>query len=256
MDPILNIAVRAVRKFSNTIIDYYSNSEFNNLKKNLYTIILKGETLISKVIYDAYPQHSIVSVKNGSLYVGKKNIIWIINPLCGFINYLKFFPHFAISIAVCINGKTEVAVVYDYFKNELFSAVRGQSAQLNGYRLRNNYSKINNLLIAVSFSFIKSSFSTFFLNDIFKKLNSTYKIHIRCTGNSSLDLVYVASGRIDAYFDFNIKKKKYNFIAPSLIFKESGCIISDFYGNYINSFKGSIIAGNPKLIDILLQYIK
>ncbi|WP_275429624.1 inositol monophosphatase family protein, partial [Enterobacter hormaechei] len=63
-------------------------------------------------------------------------IQWVIDPLDGTTNFIKRLPHFSVSIAVRIKGRTEVAVVYDPMRNELFSAVRGQGAQLNGYRLR------------------------------------------------------------------------------------------------------------------------
>lgn len=65
-----------------------------------------------------------------------QDVQWVIDPLDGTTNFIKRLPHFAVSIAVRIKGRTEVAVVYDPMRNELFTATRGQGAQLNGYRLR------------------------------------------------------------------------------------------------------------------------
>ncbi len=91
--------------------------------------------MIIDTIRKSYPQHTIITEESGELESTNQDVQWVINPLDGTTNFIKRLPHFAVSIAVRIKGRTEVAVVYNPMRNELFTATRGQGAQLNGYRL-------------------------------------------------------------------------------------------------------------------------
>ncbi len=95
-----------------------------------------AEAVIIDTIRKSYPQHTIITEESGELEGTDQDVQWVIDPLDGTTNFIKRLPHFAVSIAVRIKGRTEVAVVYDPMRNELFTATRGQGAQLNGYRLR------------------------------------------------------------------------------------------------------------------------
>ncbi len=94
-----------------------------------------AEAVIIDTIRKSYPQHTIITEESGELEGTDQDVQWVIDPLDGTTNFIKRLPRFAVSIAVRIKGRTEVAA-YDPMRNELFTATRGQGAQLNGYRLR------------------------------------------------------------------------------------------------------------------------
>lgn len=141
MYPMLNIAFRAARKAGSFITKYYgtphavqvsqkSNNEF------VTNIDREAERLIVEVIHKSYPQHAIISKNSGELAGENHDVQWIVDPLDGASNFARRLPHFAVSIAVRIKDRTEGAVVYDPMRNELFTATRGQGAQLNDRRIR------------------------------------------------------------------------------------------------------------------------
>lgn len=111
-----------------------------------------AEHLIIETIRKSYPKHTIISEECGELLGEDHEIQWVIDPLDGTTNFVKRLPHFAVSIAVRIKGRTEVAVVYDPMRNELYTATRGQGAQLNGYRLRTGVAKdLDGTILATGF---------------------------------------------------------------------------------------------------------
>lgn len=147
MHPMLTIAVRAARKAGNLIAKNYETPDAVEASQKgtndfVTNVDRDAEHLIIDVIRKSYPQHSIVSEERGELIGEDRDVQWVIDPLDGTANFIKRFPHFSVSIAVRIKGRTEVAVVYDPMRNELFTATRGQGAQLNGYRLRGTNAKI------------------------------------------------------------------------------------------------------------------
>lgn len=255
MIPILNIAIRAVRKAGNIIIQGFEkiNSDFNlinNFYKNEFIkkINETAKKEITKIVKSAYPYHSVIfkNISNDILK-NKYQTEWIINTISGINNYIQGFPHFAISIAIKIRNRTEVAVIYDIIKNELFSAIRGKSAQINGYRLRIKKNKKNKQFIAINCLSIQNKKILMLIN------NNQYNINFRFTGSPALDLAYLSAGRIDAYLDTN---ENLDLFAGELLIKESGGIITDFDGSDNYFLSKTIVAGNIDTVKNLLIKIK
>ncbi|MXP56601.1 inositol-1-monophosphatase [Pantoea sp. Mhis] len=259
MHPMLNIAVRATRKAGNFIVKNYeipnSIEDYYNNRNHLVTSINRdAEHLIIEVIRRSYPQHCIFSKVNGTITGQNKDIQWIIDPLDGTANFIKRFPHFSISIAAQVKGRTEIAVIYDPIRNDLFTAVRGQGAQLNGCRLRgSNIHDLEHTTLVTAFpNFdLRQQAQTYF--KLISKL-FTQSVEFRCTGASALNLAYVASGCVDGYFEIGLKL--WNFAAGELLVRESSGIVTDFNGthNYISS--GNIVAGNLRIVKNLLLNIR
>ena len=89
-----------------------------------------AEAAIIEVVRDHYPDHAILAEESGA--AGEHEYQWIIDPLDGTTNYLHGFPQFSVSIGVARNGELEHGVVYDPLRQEIFTASRGQGAQLDG----------------------------------------------------------------------------------------------------------------------------
>ena len=122
----------------------------------------------------------------------------------GTTNFVKRLPHFAVSIAFRIKGRTEVAVVYDPMRNELFSAVRGQGAQLNGYRLRGATARdLDGAVLATGFPFKAKQHADTYIKMLGKLF--TRCSDFRRTGSAALDLAYLAAGRVDGFFEIGLK---------------------------------------------------
>lgn len=141
MHPMLTIAVRAARKAGNVIAKNYETPDAVEASQKgsndfVTNVDKAAEAVIIDTIRKSYPQHTIITEESGEHVGTDQDVQWVIDPLDGTTNFIKRLPHFSVSIAVRIKGRTEVAVVYDPMRNELFTATRGQGAQLNGYRLR------------------------------------------------------------------------------------------------------------------------
>ncbi|MFC0178867.1 inositol-1-monophosphatase [Thorsellia kenyensis] len=258
MHPMLNIAVRAARRAGTIITQHLSNpSAVETMQKGQNDFVTnvdkQAEAAIIEIIKKSYPDHTIIGEESGQIAGNDNTVQWVIDPLDGTTNFVKGFPHFAVSIAARQNGRTEIAVVFDPIRNELFTAVRGQGAQLNGYRLRmKDVKSIEGTILATGFPFKYKQFSANFIG----MLNALFVecADFRRTGSAALDLAYVAANRVDGYFEIGLKP--WDFMAGELIVKEAGGIVTDFVGdnNYLES--GNLVAGNGKVVRGILNKIR
>ncbi|ARU94929.1 inositol-1-monophosphatase [Tatumella citrea] len=258
MHPMLNIAVRAARKAGNLIAKHYETPDAVEASQKgsndfVTNVDREAERLIIEVIRKSYPQHTIITEESGELEGEDKDVQWVIDPLDGTTNFIKRFPHFSVSIAVRIKGRTEVAVVYDPMRNELFSAARGQGAQLNGYRLRGSSARdLDGTILATGFPFKVKQHAAPFINVVAKLF--TQCADFRRTGSAALDLAYVAAGRTDGYFEIGLKP--WDFAAGELLVREAGGLVTDFTGGHGYISSGNIVAGNPRVVRAILASMR
>ncbi|MFI4853184.1 MAG: inositol monophosphatase family protein [Candidatus Makana argininalis] len=254
MNPKINIAIRAVRKAGNLINKFYESTDFLNKKEtsNIYYInyITKlVKNIIISTINKSYPKHDILGYKKKN--IKNRSIKWIINPIDSKINFIKKFPHFAISVSLIIKNITELSVIYDPIKNDMFTALRGKGAYLNGFRIRCGLNKnLNGTIISSKFTFLNKKNYKIYCN-LFKKIFSN-KTYLRSTGSTALDLSYVAAGKVDGYFEMCINP--IDFISGDLIIREAGGLVTDFIGENNYLINGNILAGNSKIVKLLIYY--
>ncbi|AGB83599.1 Inositol-1-monophosphatase [Serratia rubidaea] len=254
MHPMLTIAVRAARKAGNLIAKNYETPDAVEASQKgsndfVTNVDRDAEHLIIDVIRKSYPQHTIISEERGELIGEDRDVQWVIDPLDGTANFIKRFPHFSVSIAVRIKGRTEVAVVYDPMRNELFTATRGQGAQLNGYRLRGTSAKdLDGTILATGFPFKAKQHAPAYINLVGKLF--TQCADFRRTGSAALDLAYVAAGRVDGFFEIGLKP--WDFAAGELLVREAGGVVTDFVGGHNYFSSGNVVAGNPRVVKALL----
>ncbi|PXZ08363.1 inositol-1-monophosphatase [Gilliamella apicola] len=254
MHPMLNIAIRAARKAGNVAIKAYENPssiEIDTKGANDFATNADraAEALIIETIKKAYPDHTIIAEESGLAKGNDADTQWIIDPIDGTTNFIKNIPHFAVSIAARVKGKTEVAVVYNPMSNELFTAARGKGAQLNGYRIRvSNAKDLEGSVLATAFPFKAKQHSNCYfavLQKLFTKCGD-----FRRSGSAALDLAYVASGRLDGFFEIGLKP--WDIAAGELILREAGGVVTDFAGGNNYMVSGNIVAGNPRVVKDLL----
>ena len=139
MQPLLNIAVRAARRAGEIIVRGMNRLHRLDVKAKgqndfVTEIDMTAERDIIETIHKHYPDHAILGEETGAS--GDSEFVWIIDPLDGTTNFMHGFPQFAVSIGVQRRGRMEHGVVYDPLRQELFTASRGDGAQLDGKRIR------------------------------------------------------------------------------------------------------------------------
>ena len=243
ISPILNIMIKACEKASKVIIRDFG--EIENLqvsKKGPRDFVTKTDKKVEKILIDelskAKKNYSFITEETGKIKNLNENSCWIIDPIDGTINFMHGIPHFAISIALRINGKMKSGLIFDPIKNEIFYAEKNTGAYFNNHRVRVS-SKINleECLFSSNSSGVK--YATPYLN-------------MRNTGCSALDLAYVGSGRLDGFFHNKINI--WDIAAGILIINEAGGKVND-----INKFKDediNIRASNSNIYNKMLEKIK
>lgn len=255
MQPLLNIAVSAARKAGNIIVralervdtlkvDTKSHNDF------VSEVDQRAEQEIIHTIRKAHPEHGILAEESGE-HDGDE-YTWVIDPLDGTTNFLHGFPQFSVSIALRRKGRFEVAVVYDPLRPELFTAVRGGGAQLEGRRIRVSRARgIEGSLLGTGFPFKDTTHLDAYLG-MFKAL-LPQAAGIRRPGSAALDLAYVAAGRLDGFWEIGLKP--WDMAAGILLIQEAGGIVGDFRGGQRYYETGNLVTGNSKLYSAMLQAI-
>ena len=256
MQPMLNIAVRAARAAGNIIIRQFDRAQdlpASEKSKNDYVteVDRQAEAVIIDTLLKAYPKHAILAEESGTR--GNSEYVWIIDPLDGTTNFMHGFPHFAVSITLQHKGKLQQAVIYDPLRQELFTASRGDGAYLNDRRIR--VSKRKNLegaLLGTGFPFGESANIDRFLETCRTLMPVT--AGIRRAGAATLDLAYVACGRLDGFWEFGLKP--WDIAAGALLIEEAGGVVCsiDTDKEYLTS--GNIVSGNPYILEFLKEIVK
>ncbi len=256
--PYINIAVRAamqageiMRREQNRLHQLkISEKAPNDFVSN---VDLACEASIKRCILDMYPGHFIVAEEGGQEGNPDSDYHWIIDPLDGTSNYLHGIPHFAVSIALQIRGRIVHGVIYDPVREELFTATRGEGALLNDRRIRcSARTNLKNALIGTGFPFRKRRFMPAYqamFNSFFEQCED-----LRRTGSASLDLAYVAAGRLDGFFEIGLQP--WDMAAGALIVREAGGVIVDFAGENDYLDTGNVIAAPFKILPSMLKMIQ
>jgi myo-inositol-1(or 4)-monophosphatase len=209
------------------------------------------EEEIVREISRYYPDHAFLAEEGGAS--GDSGIVWIIDPLDGTSNYLHGIPHFAVSIAQQVNGRTEHAVVYDPMRDETFTASRGSGAYLNDRRIRvSNRNSLENAILATSFPFRNQQHMPAFLKILMRLWKDIEDI--RRAGTASLDLAYVACGRVDGFFEIGLKP--WDVAAGALLVREAGGVCTDFLGNDKVEESDSILAAPYKVMTPMRRIVE
>jgi myo-inositol-1(or 4)-monophosphatase len=255
MHPMLNIGIRAAHAAGDNIVRYVDRIEgleIDSKNRNDFVseVDKQAEAIIIDHIRKAYPDHGILAEESGKH--GNDTYQWIIDPLDGTTNFLHGFPQFAVSIGLLHKGVFDQAIVYDPLRQELFTASKGGGANLNNRRIRVSKQKaLEGALIGTGFPYGDMDNLDNYLES-FRKL-CPVTAGIRRSGAAALDLAYVACGRLDGFWEYNLKK--WDIAAGALLILESGGILSDIdkSDNYMSS--GNIVAGNTRISTQLLDVL-
>lgn len=255
-NPYLNIATEAAHRAGELAMRYRGRLESIPVERKarhdyVSDVDRACEQIIREWIGRHHRDHAILGEEQG--LSGDSDHVWIIDPIDGTSNYLRGIAHFAISIALQVEGRLEAGVVYNPASDELFTASRGQGAFLNNRRIRvSGRKELDSAIVATSFPFrtrrLMDAYQGMF-DAVFSKVED-----IRRIGAASLDLAYVACGRLDAYWELNLKP--WDVAAGALLVQEAGGVVMDVAGGDRWLSSGHILAAPFKLITPLRAAIE
>jgi myo-inositol-1(or 4)-monophosphatase len=242
---MLKTAILAAREAGKYLLDHLNKLERDDINhkkaKDFVTEVDKNsEKMIIDIIKERFSDHDILAEESGTQSVSS-DYRWIIDPLDGTTNYIHGYPMFSVSIALEYQGEVIVGVVFDPFRDELFAAEKGNGATLNDSPIStSDLREMDYALLATGFPFRQTEIIDKYLKifrEIFLKCSG-----IRRAGSAALDLVYVASGRLDGFWEFGLSP--WDIAAGSIILKEAGGKITDFHNGTDYLASGNVIASN------------
>ena len=246
---MLHTAVRSVREGGRVILMYFDQLdrlEYSSKGRNDYVsqADVEAERAVLDVLTRAYPDHGIIAEESGEREGSEYT--WVIDPLDGTTNFLHGFPMFAVSVAVKRGGVLEHGVVYDPLHDEMFTASRGEGAQLNGKRLRVSTTRqLAPSLLGTGFPFRDLGIIEPWMRSFQSLLPKTSGI--RRAGAAALDLAYVAAGRLDGFWEFGLKP--WDMAAGALLIREAGGLVSDVSGGQDFLESGNLVSANPLIFE-------
>lgn len=255
--PLQKIAVEAAHAAGDLIARAMSRVDTLRIGKKAQNdfvseVDVAAEQKIIETIRRYYPKHSILAEESG-LSGDDEEFVWIIDPLDGTTNFLHGFPQFAVSIAVQHNGELEHAVVYNPINQELFVASSGGGAYLNNRRIRvSDQRELDGALLGTGFPFKIQKHLDCYM-DTFKAL-FPMTAGVRRAGAASLDLAFVAAGRLDGFWEIGLQP--WDMAAGALLIIEAGGFVGDFSGEKDYLKTGNLVAGTPKLFPEIVKTIK
>ena len=234
----LNIMIKAAEKASKSIIrDFGEIEKLQVSKKGPRDFVTKTDKHVEKILIEELSKtkknYSFLTEETGAIKNKDKENTWIIDPIDGTTNFLHGIPHFAISIALKSKDELLSGLIFDPIKDEMFFAEKDKGAFLNNQRLRvSNKNSLEECLFSSNNEGVKFS-----------------NLNMRCSGSAALDLAYVASGRLDGYFQNKINL--WDVAAGALMIKEAGGIVNNISEFDINNI--NIKASSATIYDKMLE---
>jgi myo-inositol-1(or 4)-monophosphatase len=256
MQPLLNIAIRAARRAGDLIVrnvDRVPSLGVRSKSRNDFVTEIDqlAERDIIETIRRSHPDHGFLGEESGRS--GGDEFLWIIDPLDGTTNFLHGFPTFAVSLACQYRGRLEHGVIYDPMRQELFTTSRGDGAQLDGKRIRvSKQTELEGALIGTGFPYRANAR---WIDEYLSMLKAVMQqtAGIRRPGAASLDLAYVAAGRIDGFWEIGLNA--WDTAAGTLLITEAGGHIGTLSGGEYRQ-GGNVIAGTPKVYEALVEALR
>ncbi len=209
ISPNLNVMIKASDKASKILIRDFG--ELENLQvstKGPRDFVTNSDKKVEKILIEELSKSkknfSFITEESGILENSDKENIWIIDPIDGTTNFLHGIPHFSISIALKNKNELISGLIFDPIKNEMFYAEKNNGAFFNNHRIRvSKKNDLNECLFGTNNSGVRKT-----------------DLNTRISGSAALDLAYVASGRLDGFFQNNLNL--WDIAAGMLILQEAG----------------------------------
>jgi myo-inositol-1(or 4)-monophosphatase len=255
---LLNVMLQAARKAARTLKRDFGEVEHLQVSlKGPANFVTAADRRAEQILYEeltkARPGYGFLGEEGGSREGADKTHTWIVDPLDGTTNFLHGVPHFAVSIALEREGTIVAGLVYNPANDELFTAERGKGAFLNDKRLRvAARQRLVDALLACGLPHHGRGDLALFRREFAAVQDKV--AGLRRFGAATLDLAWVAAGRLDAYWERNISP--WDMAAGLLLVREAGGYVTDLDGGEAMFAKGHILAGNETMHRQLLRLLK
>lgn len=184
----------------------------------------------------------------------QSDMCFVIDPIDGTANFVHGYRHSCVSLAMISHGEAVFAAIYDPFMNEMFSAIKGEGAYLNGRPLHVSSRGMKHSIVAFGTTpYYKSTLGETTFGLAYELLNSCSDLR-RC-GSAALDIAYLAAGRNDIFFELMLSP--WDVAAGALLVSEAGGIIGDHEGRPLDFSKPCpVVAANPTVYDELMEKVR
>jgi len=254
--PYVETARQAARIGGAILVDYLEDAERKKAdRKQRFDFVTEvdhlSESAIIEFIKRRHPEHHILAEESGGEQQAK-GYQWVIDPLDGTKNYIHGFPYFGVSVALLQDGQVVTGAVLDPVRDELFYAERQQGAFLNGERLRvSDTEDLSLVLLATGFPFRAKHLTDRYF-EVFTHLFQQVSDQRRA-GAASLDLAYVACGRLDGFWELTLNA--WDIAAGTLLIEEAGGRVTDFWGGQSHMQTGHVVASNGRIHQAIVDVV-
>jgi myo-inositol-1(or 4)-monophosphatase len=256
--PLLNVMIAAARKAARTLKRDFGEVEHLQVSLKgpanfVSAADRRAEEILRAELSKARPTYGFLGEEGGRHEGSDKTNIWLVDPLDGTTNFLHGIPHFAISIGLEREGAIIAGVIYNPANDELYTAERGKGAFLNDKRLRVAARK------QMSEAVIGCGLPHHGHGDLVLGRKEIAAVQekvagLRRFGAASLDLAFVAAGRLDAYWERDLSP--WDMAAGIVLLREAGGFVTDVDGGQAMFTKGHIVAGNENMHSQLRAMLK
>jgi myo-inositol-1(or 4)-monophosphatase len=255
--PLMNVMVAAARKAARGLLrDFGEVEQLQVSRKGPSDFVSKADLKADKVLRDelmkARPHYCLVSEEGGDIDGPDKSHKWFVDPLDGTTNFLHGIPHWCISIGLEREGQLVAGLVYAPMTNDMYMAEKGQGAWANDRRMRVSARReARDALVATGIPARGTGGHTRFSKELTNVM--TECAGVRRYGSAALDLVWVANGRYEAFWERTLHS--WDVAAGAVIVREAGGQVTDLAGGTDYLAGGHILATNNHLHDTMLGLI-
>jgi myo-inositol-1(or 4)-monophosphatase len=213
---------------------------------------LHSENIIKSIIRASYPDHDLLA-EESEKESSQSDFLWIIDPLDGTTNFVHGYPSFAVSIGLFFQNKPLIAVVLEMPNTKLYTAIKNEGVWCEGQPFTcSQTDSIEKSLLLTGFGYEHGELWERNMS-LFKHF--TDKSHgVRRLGAAAVDLCHVASGKVDGYWEFDLKP--WDSAAGILIAQEAGCVVSQMDGSDYSVYDNNILVANPKIYGEMILEIE
>ena len=252
----LTTAIEAVVRAGKLQMEQFGR-DFQIEKKGTIDLVTEVDVAVERMfralVAERFPDHQVLAEELGGSARTPKGPCWVFDPIDGTTNYAHGIPIFCASLALEIDGVAEVAAVFDPNRQELFTAERGGGAYLNGRRLH----------VSSATSLVDAVIVTGFPYDVHRRVDEIVGLFgafvgqaraVRRLGSAAIDLCYVAAGRMDGFWESDLKP--WDVAGGALIVVEAGGRVTNMDGTSFSSHRCHVLATNGLLHDQMLEIIR
>lgn len=233
-----------------------------NSKTTSIDLVTSADLASQKIIFDAlsslYPDHQHIGEEDAVHAPLTDAPTWIVDAIDGTTNYVHGLSDVAISIGLSINRQVVLGVVYNPFANEMFHALRGRGAFLNDRPIHSSScSSLSTAIVVSEWGYDRTPDGVHRMLEANRRLLLANIRGVRQIGSGSLDMCYVAAGRVDAVYTGVAGEtwKIWDYAAASLIAEEAGATLSTLDGKEFHITSATMVCSAPALIDELVRTV-